>query len=108
MGWRSGRHLVERRFAQQYSSASGPAGHVRKGLLALRQRHTQAYRQFGNSVVVPVVERIAKAVVECLGRPVDCAPDLVLAVEESRDARRVSGSENTASSKKIRRRMRAA
>jgi len=27
---------------------------------------TQAYRQFGNSVVVPVVERIAKAVVETL------------------------------------------
>jgi uncharacterized protein YbaA (DUF1428 family) len=34
---------------------------------------TQAYRQFGNSVVVPVVERIAAKVVECLaadsGRP---------------------------------------
>ena len=28
--------------------------------------NTQAYRQFGNSVVVPVVERIAKAMVECL------------------------------------------
>jgi len=28
---------------------------------------TQAYKQFGNSVVVPVVERIAKAVVETLG-----------------------------------------
>jgi DNA (cytosine-5)-methyltransferase 1 len=27
---------------------------------------TQAYRQFGNSVVVPVVERIAKAVVKTL------------------------------------------
>jgi len=27
---------------------------------------TQAYRQFGNSVVVPVVERIAEAMVECL------------------------------------------
>lgn len=61
---------------------------------------TQAYRQFGNSVVVPVVERIAKAVVDCLGRPVDCAPDLVLAVEESRDARRASVLENTAKSKK--------
>jgi DNA (cytosine-5)-methyltransferase 1 len=33
---------------------------------------TQAYRQFGNSVVVPVVERVAKAVVEALkeGAPV--------------------------------------
>ena len=29
----------------------------------------QAYRQFGNSVVVPVVERVAKAVVEALGQP---------------------------------------
>ena len=27
---------------------------------------TQAYRQFGNSVVVPVVERVAKSVVACL------------------------------------------
>jgi len=27
---------------------------------------TQAYKQFGNSVVVPVVEKIAKAMVECM------------------------------------------
>ena len=39
---------------------------------------TQAYRQFGNSVVVPVVERVAKQVVEALQRPVDYRPDLVL------------------------------
>ena len=39
---------------------------------------TQAYRQFGNSVVVPVVERIAKSVAETLLRPVDYRPDLVL------------------------------
>ncbi|HLP77465.1 MAG TPA: DNA cytosine methyltransferase, partial [Candidatus Paceibacterota bacterium] len=39
---------------------------------------TQAYRQFGNSVVVPVVEQIAKRVVESLQRPVDYRPDLVL------------------------------
>ncbi len=39
---------------------------------------TQAYRQFGNSVVVPVVERVAKRVVESLQRPVDYRPDLVL------------------------------
>jgi DNA (cytosine-5)-methyltransferase 1 len=31
---------------------------------------TQAYRQFGNSVVVPVVERIAKAVTAALQQPV--------------------------------------
>ena len=30
----------------------------------------QAYRQFGNSVVVPVVERVAKSVIEALKRPV--------------------------------------
>jgi DNA (cytosine-5)-methyltransferase 1 len=30
----------------------------------------QAYRQFGNSVVVPVVERVAKAVVEALNKPI--------------------------------------
>lgn len=39
---------------------------------------TQAYRQFGNSVVVPVVERVAKRVVEALQRPVDYRPDFVL------------------------------
>ncbi len=31
---------------------------------------TQAYRQFGNSVVVPVVERLAKAVIAALHEPV--------------------------------------
>lgn len=31
---------------------------------------TQAYRQFGNSVVVPVVERVAKAVIDTLHQPV--------------------------------------
>ena len=40
---------------------------------------TQAYRQFGNSVVVPVVERIAKAVSEALKRNSDYTPSLVLA-----------------------------
>lgn len=39
---------------------------------------TQAYRQFGNSVVVPVVERVARAVVDTLLRPVEYRPDLVL------------------------------
>jgi DNA (cytosine-5)-methyltransferase 1 len=32
---------------------------------------TQAYRQFGNSVVVPVVERIAAAVIQTLNAPLD-------------------------------------
>ncbi|HWQ90041.1 MAG TPA: MvaI/BcnI family restriction endonuclease [Clostridia bacterium] len=40
---------------------------------------TQAYKQFGNSSVVPVVERISKQVVATLRRPVDCVPDLILA-----------------------------
>ena len=39
---------------------------------------TQAYKQFGNSVVVPVVERIAKAVVASLRRPLGERPGLVL------------------------------
>jgi len=39
---------------------------------------TQAYRQFGNSVVVPVVERIAKRVVKSLRLPVGHRSDLVL------------------------------
>jgi DNA (cytosine-5)-methyltransferase 1 len=43
---------------------------------------TQAYKQFGNSVVVPVVERIAKAVVSALRQPVDYKPDLVLAAND--------------------------
>jgi DNA (cytosine-5)-methyltransferase 1 len=39
---------------------------------------TQAYRQFGNSVVVPVVENLAKAVRDALKRPAGEALDLVL------------------------------
>lgn len=48
---------------------------------------TQAYRQFGNSVVVPVVERIAKSVVESLQRPIDFRPDLVLQIGEHNERR---------------------
>jgi DNA (cytosine-5)-methyltransferase 1 len=43
---------------------------------------TQAYKQFGNSVVVPVVERIAKAVVLTLQQPVDYRPELVLTAND--------------------------
>jgi DNA (cytosine-5)-methyltransferase 1 len=39
---------------------------------------TQAYRQFGNSVVVPVVEKLAQQVVQTLRRPVGQKLDLVL------------------------------
>lgn len=47
---------------------------------------TQAYRQFGNSVVMPVVERIAKAVCETLARPADEVPPLVLRERKKNDA----------------------
>jgi DNA (cytosine-5)-methyltransferase 1 len=43
---------------------------------------TQAYKQFGNSVVVPVVERIAKAVVSTLHHPVEYRPELVLSAND--------------------------
>lgn len=39
---------------------------------------TQAYRQFGNSVVVPVVEKLAKAVLESFKRSASDPLDLVL------------------------------
>lgn len=40
---------------------------------------TQAYRQFGNSVVVPVIERIAEGVAACLkGQPLVCDNQVLL------------------------------
>jgi DNA (cytosine-5)-methyltransferase 1 len=47
---------------------------------------TQAYKQLGNSVVVPVVERIAKAVVETLQRPLDNPEALVATMADNEDA----------------------
>lgn len=46
---------------------------------------TQAYRQFGNSVVVPVVEKIARAVTSVLQSP-EATPQLVLTSEEAATA----------------------
>lgn len=43
---------------------------------------TQAYRQFGNSVVMPVVAKIAEEVVAALNRPVGFTPDLILTSAE--------------------------
>jgi DNA (cytosine-5)-methyltransferase 1 len=43
---------------------------------------TQAYRQFGNSVVVPVVKRIASAVLRTLQSPLNTPADFVLTAEE--------------------------
>jgi DNA (cytosine-5)-methyltransferase 1 len=54
---------------------------------------TQAYRQFGNSVVVPVVERIAAAVIDTLNLPVGHRTDLVLTPQERTDKK---GSERVA------------
>jgi DNA (cytosine-5)-methyltransferase 1 len=45
---------------------------------------TQAYKQFGNSVVVPVVERIAKAVIEMLGEPAYTQGELLLPLAETK------------------------
>lgn len=47
---------------------------------------TQAYRQFGNSVVVPVVERIAQSVIEALKSPTGKTPDLILTLAERKDS----------------------
>ena len=52
---------------------------------------TQAYRQFGNSVVVPVVERIAHEVIRSLSEPLGKHRDLVLSGDESTDALAFSG-----------------
>lgn len=57
---------------------------------------TQAYRQFGNSVVVPVVQRIAAEVVAALSRSTDYQPQLVLTPPDAQPKRRrASGSQST-------------
>jgi DNA (cytosine-5)-methyltransferase 1 len=45
---------------------------------------TQAYRQFGNSVVMPVVAKIAEEVVAALSRPAGFTPDLTLSSAEGK------------------------
>ncbi len=45
---------------------------------------TQAYRQFGNSVVVPVIERIAHQVIKTLKTPVGEAPEFALQLAEDK------------------------
>jgi DNA (cytosine-5)-methyltransferase 1 len=53
---------------------------------------TQAYRQFGNSVVVPVVERIAKSVVDCLRLPTADRVDFAGVTNDSlKEGRRIFG-----------------
>lgn len=61
---------------------------------------TQAYRQFGNSVVVPVVERIAKAVVTTLLRPTDFSAELLLTANDSPTPRAVNGTADPVSYRK--------
>jgi DNA (cytosine-5)-methyltransferase 1 len=63
---------------------------------------TQAYKQFGNSVVVPVVERIAKAVVGTLERQIDYRPDLTLEMGEKGEQGAVENDILPVSYKKIR------
>jgi len=48
---------------------------------------TQAYRQFGNSVVVPIVEALAQEVVVSLNRPADYRGDLVLTMQRAASGR---------------------
>ncbi len=45
---------------------------------------TQAYRQFGNSVAVPVVERLARRIVETLSKPL--AEPQALVLQDKKDA----------------------
>jgi DNA (cytosine-5)-methyltransferase 1 len=47
---------------------------------------TQAYRQFGNSVVMPVVERIASQVLQTLRQPLSAAADFTLTAAEKANA----------------------
>jgi len=56
---------------------------------------TQAYRQFGNSVVAPVVERIAKAVVDSLSQPIAAEGDFALQLQESTRKNKHTGQTKT-------------
>ena len=71
---------------------------------------TQAYRQFGNSVVVPVVERIAHGVLKTLQRPLNTPADFALTAAEksTRPLGRVLGTPVTYSKPKHNSRKRAA
>ena len=51
---------------------------------------TQAYRQFGNSVVVPIVERIAHEVIRSLREPLGKPRNLVLSCNEPSDPLKLS------------------
>jgi DNA (cytosine-5)-methyltransferase 1 len=66
---------------------------------------TQAYKQFGNSVVVPIVERIANVVVSALQHPVNFRSELILAAndkENKKEARRIAESVSYFKTKKRR------
>ena len=64
---------------------------------------TQAYKQFGNSVVMPVVARIAKQVVETLQLPVDFRPNLHLEFAETNNILKLNKPEKIVSYLKARR-----
>ena len=67
----------------------------------------QAYRQFGNSVVVPVVERIATAIVETLRRPLEekspLAPPVIETLKGQFGKRRSSSARSVVPTKERRR-----
>jgi len=64
---------------------------------------TQAYRQFGNSVVVPVVERIAKRVIETLKLPANFRRDLHLEFAETHKSIKTNQTTQLVSYRKSRR-----
>jgi DNA (cytosine-5)-methyltransferase 1 len=65
---------------------------------------TQAYRQFGNSVVVPVVTKLAKAVVDTLAQPDDYRPAFELTAGDSSDLGRDASPKKGAKRKKVEKR----
>jgi DNA (cytosine-5)-methyltransferase 1 len=66
---------------------------------------TQAYKQFGNSVVMPVVARIAEQVVKTLQLPVDFHPDLHLEFAETHSSVKLNRLEKSVSYRKTRRKL---
>ena len=68
---------------------------------------TQAYRQFGNSVVVPVVERIASAVLRTLRQPLNVPADFALTVAEKPNEAFVEFARNPVTYGKAQRKRRA-
>jgi DNA (cytosine-5)-methyltransferase 1 len=67
---------------------------------------TQAYRQFGNSVVVPVVKRIASAVLRTLHQPLNSPADFALSAAEKPKSVAIKAAKKSATYPKPKRRQR--